>query len=437
MRYAFALLLGVAAVGGSGKPAADDDALRARGAALFDAFECGHCHTAVGRAPHADRGRSCSGCHAWIAASRYDGFERARGRETFRDWDAAVRNVESYLAVPDLAAAGARLDRRWIARYLRDPYQIRPGLKESMIRAPLGDGDAEALAAFLGSSRPARTGKAAAAAAIPVSTAASDLAEGERLYAAAGCASCHAFGRRAPSPGVPAAPDLAHARNRMRPADIAAFIADPAAFGGRVTMPDHDLSPRDAARLRDFLVGAPLDPPAPAEFAARPSDARPAVDGPRFALPGGLPPAPLPLLARPVGWDEVSARVFSRTCVHCHLSPERNAGDGGAGNTGGLGFRGVGLELDTWEGARRGAIGADGRRRSILDPDPVTGEPPLRTRLRARAHEWTRERSPTRSDPPSAAPLGMPLGLAPLSPEEMQLVETWLAQGAPRGGAVR
>src|SRR5204863_8653225 len=99
---------------------------------------------------------------------------------------------------------------------------------------------------FLVSSRPALTGVAEAAAAIPVSTSPASIAAGAALIEKNRCNSCHAIGTESPSEsarearaGLPrgaapisrlGAPDLAHTRDRMSPSDIAAFIANPAAF---------------------------------------------------------------------------------------------------------------------------------------------------------------------------------------------------------------
>src|SRR5262249_9714762 len=163
-------------------------------------------------------------------------------------------------------------------------------------------------------------------AARPVSARPEDIAAGERLYGKLQCARCHAFGARAAEPGVPDAPDLALARRRMRPGDIAAFVADPTAFGGggEPRMPSYGRSSGDAGGVRDSRVGAPLAPPAAA-----------AATGARAAVP--------PLLARRVTWNEVNHRVFEAICAHCHSDGKLTDGDGGPGNTGGLGYAGAGV----------------------------------------------------------------------------------------------
>src|SRR4029453_15533129 len=116
-------------------------------------------------------------------------------------------------------------------------------------------------------------------------------------------------------------------------------------------------------------------------------------------------------------------------CIHCHMDPGKNGGEGGPGNTGGLGYRGVKLDLEGWAGIQRGAVDARGRRVSILEGGDRS---PLVARLRGRYLEHARERG---GKGEAGGTPGMPLGLPPLTPEQFQLVRSWVAQGAP--GPVR
>ena len=117
---------------------------------------------------------------------------------------------------------------------------------------------------------------------------------------------------------------------------------------------------------------------------------------------------------------EVEARVFRRSCWHCHSEPDFNDGDGGPGNTGGLGFTGRGLSLASAAAVRSGARGDDGTRHSVLSK-AATGAPRLVEVLLARQREEVGEVSALR---------GMPLGLPAVSAEDVQLVESWIASGA-------
>ncbi|HET9010858.1 MAG TPA: hypothetical protein VFN38_03540, partial [Gemmatimonadaceae bacterium] len=195
------------------------------------------------------------------------------------------------------------------------------------------------------------------------------------------------------------APDLALGRARLRPGRVAAFIREPQAANQDALMPATPMSAAEAEDLATFVLRAPL----------------------RLAPPP-RPTDPLPLLTRPVRFAEVQARVFDRVCRHCHATPDFALGDGGPGNTGGFGFPPRGLDLSSYEGIASGAFDEKGRRRSVFAA-AADGPPAMISRLRAR-----RDEEAGRADP---ALRGMPLGLPALSPEDLQLVESWIAQGRP------
>ena len=93
------------------------------------------------------------------------------------------------------------------------------------------------------------------------------------------------------------------------------------------------------------------------------------------------------------------------------------------GNTGGFGFKGRGLNVAEYEGIASGALDDDGQRRSIFAA-MEGGSSRLVRALLARRGEERGENDATMR--------GMPLGLPALSPEDLQLVESWIAQGRPR-----
>jgi hypothetical protein len=144
--------------------------------------------------------------------------------------------------------------------------------------------------------------------------------------------------------------------------------------------------------------------------------------GPAETAPAASLPEPLPLLQREVHWPEVQERVFARSCQHCHAQvTEWNGGDAGPGNTGGFGYKGVGLDLSSLAGLRAGLQTSDGLVRDVLaGPEPLL----LRV-LRDRQVESTLPRKAWPNRP------GMPLGMEALPPEDIQLVASWIAQGAP------
>lgn len=133
-------------------------------------------------------------------------------------------------------------------------------------------------------------------------------------------------------------------------------------------------------------------------------------------------PARLPVLARRVSYDEVMEKVLHRTCRHCHSEPDYALGEGGPGNTGGFGFAPRGFNVGNHEGMLAGYLDDHGDRHSVFSPMP-DGTPRLVAALLARQEE--------EAGRPRADLRGMPLGLPALTPEEVQLVESWVAQGRP------
>jgi hypothetical protein len=386
--------------------AAGDRELIERGRWLVERAECGRCHALPATVAAVPRQRSCSGCHAWIRATASDPAAAARERRSYPLWDRYLVTVKSFLDVPDLSASGARLDPAFVARYLRAPFKVRPALAEGMIRTGFDEEEARAVSAWLATAaRPAWSPEAREAADIPPSSRREDVAQGRLLYQRLACGTCHALGEQAAAGAGPPAPDLTFVRHRLRPAVAAAFIADPAAFGSETRMPGYPIGATLAARLRDYLWS------------------------PWAAHAEQKVPAELPLLQRPVRYAEVRAQVLDRICIHCHMDARKNGGEGGPGNTGGLGWRGAGLDLETWAGIRRGAVADSGRRVSILTARSGE-EPRLVARLRLRYGEHARERSGATAVSAGGTP-GMPLGLPPLTPEQFQLVRSWVAQGAP------
>jgi mono/diheme cytochrome c family protein len=388
----------------------DPTELVARGQWLVERAECGRCHQLPATVASTPRQRSCAGCHAWIHGSASEPAVAAQARRRFPLWDRYVTNVASFLDVPDLSTSGARLDPAFVARYQLAPFKVRPTLSEGMLRTGFDEEEARAVSAWLAAAtRRPWSELAKQAAAIGRSSRPEHVAEGRRLYQRLACHTCHAIGEQPATGAGPPAPDLTFAPERLRPEVAAAFIADPSAFGGETRMPRYPLTATEAARLRDYLWS------------------------PRNERPVAQVPAALPLLNRPVRYAEVRAAVLDRICIHCHMDPKKNGGDGGPGNTGGLGYAGARLDLETWAGIQRGAVDAWGTRRSILTA-PAGREPPLVARLRLRYGEHVRERSGPWAVASGKEP-GMPLGLPPLTPEQFQLVRSWVAQGAP--GPVR
>ncbi len=350
-----------------------------RGRALFEAHECRRCHER-GDAPEAAIERDCVGCHRAIVRGDFEAPEA-----DLAEWRG---NLRSLVHAPSLEHAD-RLSRDWVARFLLEPYDVRPGLPATMPRLDLDAADAADLATFLVPSEPT------------AERVAGDAARGRRLVHELGCGGCHAIpGREPPAldprEAVALAPDLGLARERLTPATLLRELLAPRSQA----MPRLITRREDAADVAAYLLGIEREDPSPSE------------------------PERLPLLDRPVSFAEVQARVLRRVCWHCHSDADLALGDGGPGNTGGLGFGPRGLDLSDYAGVMNGALDERGERRSIFRLDAVSGEPLLVAALLARREE---ERGAHRADL-----RGMPLGLPSLSPAQIQLVESWIAQGRPQ-----
>lgn len=359
-------------------PAIDDRAALA----LVKRFQCARCHDIPGVAP-APVLQHCVHCHQQIVAGTFAAAPTAPG-----DLARWRPHLTSLPVAPNLAAA-ARLRRAWVVDFLLRPVDVRPHLPATMPRLPITRAEATTLATFL----------------VPVEhdgpPAVGDPARGAVLVVARGCPTCHAPAA-APPPGRPPdafvlAPDLRRVAERVQPGVLIDWIVDPAHVVAGAAMPALGLNLDEARDIAAYLQASagPVPPPP-------------------------VPPR-LPLLTREVSYDEIERRVFRKVCWHCHGAAHYAHGDGGPGNTGGLGFAARGLELASYAGVASGSLGADGRRRSVFAPMP-DGTPRLVAHLLARQREEQGEVTEVR---------GMPLGLPSLAPADIQLVESWIAQGRP------
>lgn len=359
---------------------------------LVARYECNRCHDGTGLAD-APRDRHCVHCHRDI----HDGVFPADA-DAIAEWR---EHIVSLRHVPSLASA-ARLRRRWVEAQLLAPRDVRPALAATMPRLAISSADAERLAAQL---VPVELP--------PVAFDPADAARGRALFGELGCASCHRFsgqalgpapdfaapgGRQTPSgDAIALAPDLALTRDRVQPGRLVEWLRAPDEMSPGTRMPTFQLSGADAQSLAAFVMTAPVAAPAQS-------------DSPRR----------LPVLTRAVRFDEVAARVFRKVCWHCHASADLARGDGGPGNTGGFGFTGRGLDLSTHEGVLAGARGDDRRRHSVLAPGP-DGTPRIVAHMIARHVEVAGREVP--------GVRGMPLGLPPIPLGDIQLVDSWIAQG--------
>jgi cytochrome c2 len=368
----------------------------AHGKALVAKYECNRCHAGTGEpAPTFDR--QCVGCHKVIKAETLP-FPRER----LDAWSKATRH---FITTPNLATIGQTLRASWITSFLHEPVKVRPHEEEWMPRLDISESDARDIATFLTSN-----------AEPPREAARGDVERGKVIVTRKGCFMCHAFTGASPSDvamevptlppeklerGIAQAPDLRLARQRFRPDALARWIHNPVGVRADAEMPTLGLTEEEARDAAAYILSTPLSPPPPAE--------------PLFAR--------LPLLERRVSFEEVATSVFRKSCTHCHADPSPTA-DPGPGSAGGFGFAPRGVRLLSFRGTQLGYI-AEGARRSLFVREPALerwGGSRLVAALVAR-HEETSGR-------PIPVVRGMPMGLPGLSAEEIQLVETWVAQGA-------
>jgi cytochrome c2 len=408
--YAAVALLAIFAVaacgghGGAGSPGADPaplhgDALHGRD--LVAQFECVRCHT-IATVPPLPKEKQCTGCHADINAATVTATPAQLAR-----WQSKVAELGD---VPTLVSTRRRLREDWIRQFLLHPRDVRPALVQSMPRLPLSEQQAADLAAFL-------TDGAVAEPPVPW-MASADAARGRELLDVKGCGLCHRMtgapvlqGSMLPAGVVVSdmarairlAPDLRFTRDRWTPSSLVAWLLDPQQVKADTLMPKMGLDEGEARSIAAYLMTAPLGSMAAVRVPDR-----------------------LPVLTRKVTYDEVATHVFRKTCWHCHGEPDFERCDGGPGNSGGFGFKGVGLNLSDYPSTFAGFVDPSGRHTSLFapaSPGPKDGTSHLVAALLARQREEAGEEPAIR---------GMPLGLPSVTPEDLQLVETWVAQGRMR-----
>lgn len=364
---------------------------------LMARFQCQRCHEGTDL-PAVPREKHCVRCHQDIQAGQF-----AVDAATLRRWQG---NLRSLPAVPSLFGIGRRLRREWVAKYLQQPSDLRPALPALMPRLAISDTQARRIATWL-------VPEEGPEVLLPTSPAL--LAQGRSLLESRGCGSCHRFSGVPALPATPPplslsqeeqrlglllAPDLRYTRERFQSGSLVRWLRDPKSLKPDSAMPTIPLGEAEATAIAAYVMHATLAP-----------------------VPRPEVPVRLPLLTRRVSFSEVNEQVFRRTCWHCHSTPEYAMGDGGPGNTGGFGFAGRGLNLASYSDVLSGSLDDRGQRRSIFLP-LADGTPRLLAVLLARQRELAGELAPGLR--------GMPLGLPALSAEQVQLVESWIAQGRPQ-----
>ena len=152
------------------------------------------------------------------------------------------------ISTAPLTFEGSKVQRSWLVDYLVLSYSIRPILTERMPIFHMPREEATELAdaietLFVDPRVPEDPFQGRPASDV-------DPAEGERLYTALGCRSCHILG----SAGGYYGPPLTDSGTRLRPGWTFAWLKGPQRWRADVRCPDYGLTDRDALRLTAYLA---------------------------------------------------------------------------------------------------------------------------------------------------------------------------------------
>lgn len=187
-------------------------------------------------------------------------------------------------APPVLFGEGRRVRPAWLFQFLNHPFTLRPWLRVRMPTFPLSADEAQALARYFSAvDREAypferEEERAAGFLAAREASAPGYLARAQRLFTDPDvkCASCHVRGALKPE-GDPTgwAPDLALARERLRPAWIVAWLTNPQRLQPGTKMPTFfpegepryqrilpGPTPEQIRALRDYVLSLGVQPQA-------------------------------------------------------------------------------------------------------------------------------------------------------------------------------
>jgi mono/diheme cytochrome c family protein len=191
---------------------------------------------------------NCIACHA------ADGVLAPKGQ-------APAAMPELGRQAPLLVDIGARFNREWLAEWIRDPHQFRPGsLMPALLHGAAAPQQAADLAAFL-SSQGAGPEEAAPSA---------DVGAGARLFGNLGCIACHSTPQSKVGNDFDRVP-LHHVALKWKPKALTEYLLDPLKYHAASRMPKTPLSQEEAQQLGAYLFSfeKPVQPKPSAGDVAR------------------------------------------------------------------------------------------------------------------------------------------------------------------------
>jgi hypothetical protein len=310
-------------------------------------------------------------------------------------WKSRIRTL---IVTPKLRFKQKKLSRKWLENYLKNPVPLRPHLGATMPRLRLSEEEVRVLASELGEDVKDEAPKDSL----------KSLEKGQSLFRQYGCNSCHEFSRGIdevkfdPSQkSTPIrrrmAPDLRYARKRLSYKYTTELLTNPA-LRAESGMPSFDLKDDEVENLVNYIFFSPLSSNDLVSSAYQPK-----------------------LLQRDVRFNEVNTRIFDKVCRHCHFDPKVNQvlpGDGGPGGTGGFGFSGNGVFLNSFETVTSAQVtklifGKDDEGISLMVRSLINRHLEVEGDFKHGV-------------------LGMPLGLPPIPLDDIDLLHTWIEQGAKK-----
>jgi mono/diheme cytochrome c family protein len=392
------------------------------GQAVISKHECTRCHV-IDDIPKASRPRDCTSCHSFLDGLKkgerlYEKIAENNGEDLLLRYQKNIVHLKQD-RVPDLTRLADRVQPLFIDRFLREPWDLRPVIAESMIRTNLTDDERQAVVRYFAAVAGLGDPYAGDPPPPPPRPADDVIDAGKALFSQKGCHVCHSFGNvdfgmtrealEASAATTALAPNLRFTLERTRHDVLVDWIVNPQQVKPGTIMPAMGATKEEAEQIAAFLR----------------------FGEPRLTMVKRAPPTLPPAASRKVTWAEVKEATLGKVCVHCHMNDYEK--DPGPGNLGGLGYDGLGLSMRTYETLVQGALDKDGKRYSVLAPREPGGTPPILEVLVLRKREHWRDRLSALSDTGrpgfGSVRRGMPLGLPTLTDDEIAILRAWIEQG--------